>query len=273
MYRLSLRIDGEITIEAFNEAVANFLRLLHEVERSVVGERMVRWTLEEMRRSSPALLTFLGTPRPKRRKRNEPARPTPDYAPAVGAALLSGVGKLDRGEGRPEAFTDDALDASLGLSRVQMRRGIRTLSVIGENGHPGKRADVLDVTERVAAAVKDIIGPKYTAPGTVEGVLQAIYSRGMLYFVIYDSIYGGRVRCDIPDKLKTQALSAFDESVLVSGMVSRDSEGHPRYIKASNIEKIGTEELPQSIRGLDPDFTGTLTSAEYLKQRWSVENA
>lgn len=28
------------------------------------------------------------------------------------------------------------------------------------------------------------------------------------------------------------------------------------------------EELPQSLRGLDPDFTGTLTSAEYLKQRW-----
>lgn len=128
---------------------------------------------------------------------------------------------------------------------------------------------VLEITERVAASVNEIIAPRYTAPGAVEGMLQAMSSRGILHFVIYDSIFGARVRCDIPDALKPAALAAFDERVLVTGIVARDAEGHPRHIKARHIETIRPEGLPQSIRGLDPDFTAGLSTAEYLKRGWS----
>jgi len=271
VYRLSLRIEGDITIEAFRDALGNFLHLLREVEESVAGERSVRWTLESLHHGSPALMTWKGTPKPQRKKKAQAVRP--DYAPIVGKALLSGVRKLERGEGRPESFSDEALDATLNLARVKMRRGINTLTLIGEEengaGTPPEEPNVLEVTERVAASVNEIIAPRYTAPGAVEGMLQAINSRGLLYFVIYDSIFGARVRCDIPPALKTRALAAFDERVLVTGMVARDIEGHPRYIKAQDIEPIKQEGLPQSIRGLDPDFTGGLSSAEYLKRAWS----
>lgn len=269
MYRLSLRIDGDITIDAFNEAVTNFSRLLREVERSVAGERAITWTLREMQRSSPALLTWEGITRPRRRKRNEPPKPTPDYAPIVGAAILSGVGKLERGEeGRPASFTDDALDASMNLSRVQARKAITTLALIGENGNRAHKPDVLNVTERVAASVKEIIEPKYSVPGAVEGFLQIINSHGGLYFIIYDIAYGTRVRCDVPEVLKRRAIDSFDQRVLVTGMVSRDSEGHPRYVRVQGIEIIDTDALPQSIRGLDPDFTGDLSSTEHVKRGW-----
>lgn len=268
MYHLSLRIEGDITIEAFRDALANFLHLIREVEAFVSGERSVRWTLEELRHGSPAVMTWRGTPRPQRKKKAQVVEP--DYAPVVGRTLLSGVRKLERGEGRPEAFTDEALDATLNLARVKMRRGINALSLIGENGADKTEApNVLEVTERVAASVNEIIAPRYTAPGAVEGMLQAISSRGVLHFVIYDSIFGARVRCDIPDTLKPVALAAFDERVLVTGIVSRDAEGHPRDIKVRHIETIRPEGLPQSIRGLDPDFTGGLPTAEYLKRGWS----
>ena len=127
----------------------------------------------------------------------------------------------------------------------------------------------MEVTERVAASVKDIIAPRSTTPGAVEGLLQGINSRGLLYFVIYDLVYGHRVRCDIPDTLKPCALSAFDRRVLVTGMVARDAEGHPRHITVEEIEPISSEELPRSIRGLDPEFTGDLSTAEYVKRGWS----
>ena len=273
MYRLSLRIDGEITIEAFNEAVENFLRLLREVERSVSGERTIKWTLQEMHRSSPAILTWEGTTRPRRRKRNEAPRPATDYAPVVGKALLSGVGKLERGEGRPESFSDDALDASKNLSRVQERKAITTLALIAENGNREHGPDVLNITGRVAASVKEIIEPKSVAPGAVEGILQIINSRGELYFIIYDMAYGTRVRCDVPASLKRKAIDSFDERVLVTGMVSRDAEGHPRYVRVQGIETVETDALPQSIRGLDPDFTGDLSSAEYVKRGWPGADA
>lgn len=271
VYRLSLRIDGDITIEAFRDALANFLHLLREVEESVAGERSVRWTLEALHHGSLAVMTWKGVPRPQRKKKVQVVKP--DYAPIVGGALISGVRKLERGEGRPEAFTDEALDATLNLARVKMRPGINALSLIGENGaaadKEAEEPNVLEVTERVAASVNEIIAPRYTAPGAIEGTLQAISSRGRLYFVIYDSVFGARVRCDIPDTLKPRALASFDERVLVTGMVSRDAQGHPRLIKAQEIERIGSEGLPSSIRGLDPDFTGRLTSAEYLRQGWS----
>lgn len=38
----------------------------------------------------------------------------------------------------------------------------------------------------MAATVNEIIGPKYTTAGSVEGTLQAINSHGMLFFNIYD---------------------------------------------------------------------------------------
>jgi hypothetical protein len=161
----------------------------------------------------------------------------------------------------------------MNLARVKMRRGITSMAIIGETVSGDEAPtppDVTDITERVAAAVNEIIGPKYTAPGAVDGVLQAINSRGTLYFTIYDSVFGSRVQCDIPDRLKGDALAAFDERVLVSGLVARDAEGHPRHVKAERIERLGALELPQSIRGLDPDFTGPLSSSEYVKRSWSA---
>lgn len=268
MYRLSLRIDGDITIEAFRDALANFLRLLREVEESVAGERTIRWTLEELRRTSPAVMTWKGTERTRRRKKAQAVRP--DYAPIVGNALISGVRRLERGQGRPEEFSDDALEATLNLARIKTRRGVNMLSLIGENGADTTTAEpnVLEVTERVAASVREIIAPRYTAPGAVEGTLQAINSRGLLYFVIYDSIFGARVRCDIPDRLKPDALAAFDHRVLVSGMVARDAEGHPRHIQVQSIDAIDPKALPQSLP-VDPDFTGGLEIGDYLRRGWS----
>jgi hypothetical protein len=264
---MTLRIEGDITIEAFRDAVSNFLHLLREIEDSLAGEREVRWTLADLRHGSPALLTWEGTPRQRRRKRKK-VEPTRDLAPVVAETLLHGVERLERGEGRPDDFSDDALDATLQLARVKMRPGITGISLIGENGAL-KEPRVLNVTERVAASVNEIIGPKYSAPGSVEGTLQAINSHGTLHFTIYDSVWGTRVRCDIPGRLKAAALAAFDERVLVTGIVARDAGGHPRHVKVETIDRVDSTTLPDSIRGIDPDFTGDLDSSDYLKRGWS----
>lgn len=265
MYRLSLRIDGDISIEAFQEAVVNFVRVLHEVDEAISGRRSVRWRLAELRRGSPAVLTWVGEPR-RAPKAKGPAR---DYSPAVGDMTISGMEKLERGEGRPDGFTDDALDATKRLAHLRARGGITSVAIAGESDRR-KRPKTLDLTERAAAAVNDLIGPKYTAIGSVEGILQGINSHGTLYFAVYDSIWGGRVKCDIPLDLKPKALNAFDKRVLVRGMVSTDVAGHPRYVKVEDIDEFPVrDELPQSLRGIDPDYTDGLAVEEYLKKRWA----
>lgn len=273
MYKLTLRIDGDISIEAFRQAIDNFMLLLHEVDEAISGpgQRSVRWRLADLRHGSPAVLMWVGEPRRRRTKKKEPIR---DLSPMIGEAVISGVEKLERGEGRPPAFTDDALDAIKRLAHLKMRRGITGIAISGENTDRKKRLKMLDVTERVAATVNEIIGPKYTAPGSVEGMLQAINSHGTLYFAIYDSIWGGRVQCDMPSELKPEAIRLFDQRVLVKGQVATDASGHPRRVKAESIEPLPERiTLPQSLRGLDRDYTEGLSSSEYLKRQWTAENA
>ena len=267
MYKLSLRIDGDISIESFREAIVNFIKLLHEVDETVSGgDRSVRWKLADLRRGSAAILTWVGEPRPPRTKKER----VRDLAPIVGEEVIAGMEKLERGEGRPVVFSDDALDATKRLAHLRTRRGITGLAIAGENADGKKRLRILDVTERVAATVNDLIGPKYIATGSVEGMLQVINSHGTLYFSVYDSIWGGRVRCDIPEGLKAKAISAFDKRVLVRGIVSTDAAGHPRHVKAEDIEELPSrEQLPQSLRGIAPDYTGELGVGEYLKKRWA----
>lgn len=270
MYRLSLKIDGDISIEAFREALVNFIQVLHEVDEAVSGTRSTRWKLADMHRSSPAVLTWVGEPRPTPKAKSKPR----DLAPKVAEAMIAGIEKLERGDGRPLAFTDDALDATKRLAHLRMRHGITSIGISGEvvdrKSKRPKSIKTLDLTERTAASVNDLIGPKYTSQGSVEGMLQAVNSRGTLYFVVYDSIWNSRVKCDIPEHLKAKALAAFDKRVLVRGLVSTDSSGHPRLVKAEDIDEFPTrDELPQSLRGLDPDYTDGLAVDEYLKKRWA----
>lgn len=267
MYKLTLRIDGDISLEAFREAIANFFRLLREVDEVVSGTRSVRWILADWRKGSPTVMTWVGEPRLMPKKKV----PSRDYSPAVGEAVISGVEKLERGEGRPPEFSDDALEAMKHLVQLKVRRrGITGLSISGQNADRTKPSKALALTERVAASVDEIMGPKHTAIGSVEGILQVISSRGALHFAIYDRVWGGRVKCEIPEQLKSRALAVFDQRVLVHGIVSTDAAGHPRHVKVQDIEELpGRERLPQSLKGIDPDYTAGMDVAEYVKKRWA----
>jgi hypothetical protein len=57
MYRLSLIVDGDTTIETFRAAVSRFFAMLHEVDESVCGGRFVRWRLESFHHGSPPVVT------------------------------------------------------------------------------------------------------------------------------------------------------------------------------------------------------------------------
>jgi hypothetical protein len=266
MYKLSLSIDGDISIEAFGEAIESFMRLLHEVDTAVSGGRSVRWKLADLRRASPAVLTWIGEPR----RADKRELPLGDLTAVVGERILSGVDTLERGAGRPPDFSDDALDASKRLAHLRARGRITRLVISAENSDRAIGRRGLEVTERVAATVDEIIGPKYTATGSVEGKLQTISSHGRLFFNVYDSIWGGRVRCEFPEALTPQALNAFDRRVLVTGIVSTDAAGHPRVVKVEAIRELPERaELPQSLKGIDPDYTGGRDVSEYTKKRWT----
>lgn len=264
VYKLSLTLDGEITIEAFRDALDSFVDVLRQVDRSISGTRSIRWKLADLRRASPATLTWVGEPR-RLKGVDTTAMPV-----VVGESILAGLEQLEWGRGRPRGFTDDALDAMKRLVSLKRDEVITSVVVSGQASDSEAAPRTLALTERVVAAVNDLIGPKYTALTSVEGRLEAINAHGGLFFNVYDSAWGGRVRCDFPESLKEDALKAFDQRVLVHGVVKTDAAGHPRHVRVERLERLPLrKELPQSLRGIDRDYTGGLTSSEYLKKRWS----
>lgn len=266
MYQLSLIVDGDLTLEGFCDAVSNFIEMLHEVDSSVSGRRSIRWRLVGLRHGSPAQVICAAEPKRPRRHAE-----VLDAAPVVWESVITGVQRLEEGaRERPRWFSDAALEAASRLARLRSRRGIHSVAITGERTDREKVARRQEITERAAATVEDLIGPKYTAPGSVEGRLQGVNSRGVWTFTIYEHLWGGRVVCILPETLRHKALELFDQRVMVTGTVSTDASGHPRHVKVATLESVPeAAALPQTLRGIDPDYTSGIESSAYVKKRWA----
>ena len=264
MHKVSITIDGEhISMEAFMAAVTNFLAVLREVDKGLSPTPAVRWRLAELRYGSPALVACLGEPRSKKVRRESVA--------AVVDTVVTGLHNLEANRGgRPAGFTDDALEATKRLVEVRGKGGISTLVIVSADEDHTEAARRLELTQRAAATVDDLIAGRYRAIGSVEGTLQLISSHVTPYFAIYDDIWGARVRCDFPEAMKQTALETFDRRVVVRGIVTSDASGRPRHVKVEELAPLPPRDaLPQSLRGADRGFTGSLDSAEYLRKRWT----
>jgi len=252
-FEFSIVLDGDkIDMNRFLEAIGSFLRLLRTVE---AGDT-VTWKLATLHYSSPAVIGCIGAPKKKG---------APNNAPLVARSVMEGLYDLECG-GRPKAFSDEALEAARRLSELRGKGGIRKVAVIGQSG--GKPVTSL-LSPKVAAAVEEIIGPKYESIGSVQGELVLVSSRGgVLRCNIQDKVSRKAVRCEFPNSLKADVLNAFDRVVVGFGTVMRDSSGNPRIIKLTSIDPVPETELPQSLAGIDPEITGGLDVVEYLKRLW-----
>lgn len=258
MYELRITLDGDrIEMKAFLDAVSTFVHLLRTVDETVSRSRSVRWRLATLRYSSPAVVGCVGEPR---------SLNTPDQAPLVGRAVLSGLGQLER-RVRPTAFSDEALDLAKHLADLKDRGGIQRVSIA--EPHADQPA-TLTLTREIAAAVDDLIGAKYESLGSIIGRLELVSSHGgMLRCNIYEDASGKPVRCDFPETLKKAVLDAFDQRVHAAGTIKRDASGQPRHITLDSLEVLPTgAPRSASITGLAPDFTDGLDSADWLDNRW-----
>jgi hypothetical protein len=265
MHKVGITIDGEhISMDTFMSAVTNFLSVLREVDQAVSRKPAVRWRLAELHYGSPATVACIGEPRSKKVRR--------ESVTIVVDTVLTGLSKLetDRTAGRPAGFTDDALEAAKRLVEVRGKGGINTLIFTSTDTDHIEGLKKLELTQRAAATVDDLVAGKFRAIGSVEGTLQLLSTHTTPYFAIYDDVWGGRVRCEFPDKLKSLALNAFDQRVVVRGTVTSDVAGRPRHVKVDDLVVLpAREQLPQSLRGADRDFTGPLDAGEYIRRRWA----
>ena len=192
MNRLSLRLDGsDISMDAFIKAADAFLALLKSVDLSVHGgNRLIRWRLAELSYSSPATIAADGRPS----RRDIQADPTPRAA----EMLLDGIEAIEVRSFMFPEFSDDVLESARTLGSLRGQGGIANVTLMGMNEAPTTLPRSVPVTQRVVAAVDDVLKEKHRALGSVEGRLEGINIHGEYYLNVYEVVHGKRVRCVFP---------------------------------------------------------------------------
>jgi hypothetical protein len=250
-------------MEAFIEAATAFLALLKSVDVSVHGRHMIRWRLAELSYSSPA--TIVADGRPSRKETLS------DPTPRAAEALLDGIEALERHSPMLPEFSDEVLGYARTLGRLRGEGGIANVTLVGANEVPAAQPRMVSVTQRVAAAVDDVLGAKHRALGSVEGRLEGINIHGAYSLNVFEVVHGKRVRCIFAPQDLEQVKVALGHRVLVMGEVQSSSRGHPVSVKVTKLRLLkerGESPSVEDILRIDRSLTGGVESTQFIRERW-----
>lgn len=275
MARMRFEIEvapGGINLATYTMATTKFLQLLREIDAAISGkgDGMVSWYVVDAQRNeglddSVDTIQNLAIEIESRLKPPplRPRKPIRDTAPAVAQSFVTGFENIEHRGISPPYLSE------FGLERLQ-----KMMHLLHRNGAKGFTATALDVhrsvsvTEKGANTLRELLPPRRTEIGSVEGSLETVSVHRSPKLVIYDSLTRKGVTCNISgeDTLK-RATDNLGKKVVVGGMVYFNIKDEPVKIDVENLRVLGTKRLPTAaeLLGSDPNFTGDLTTDEYIR--------
>jgi len=256
MATIQLRIKGKlgvIPVRSFLVAVDSAFKVLADLDIAISRDkqRTLDWVVTEL---STGSLTVGAQARSKREDMNN--------GPEVSNAFVSGL-----------RFVETAGISPPYLSDTGMKNAQKMLRFIGKDGVTGIEAsnlsETVTLTAEAVANIAQLIPERQRSLGAVEGKLETISVRGgKPKFTIYLSRTNKAVACRIPEGvLFEEAKDALGKRVLVTGVVHSNVRGEPLSVDANRIRLLRRpDQLPKTsdLYGIDPDFTGKLSSDEYV---------
>ncbi|MFL5799166.1 MAG: hypothetical protein ACJ77A_14700 [Actinomycetota bacterium] len=222
--RFSLTLDGPgLTWANFVQASEALDGIMKSVDRSVSesAEPSVRWIIRSISKASPLVVEIEGRP-----ARNDVKQAV--VRKTVGA-VANGIRRLQRRAERPPFFSDRALE------KAKMLADLRGKNLSDIRVRKGKQQ--VEVTSRLSANVDELIGPKYSSLGSVEGTLEAITIHNKHEFSIYDSLTGRRVRCNFGQRVDLDEVKqGFGDRVAAYGTIHYRATGEPVSVDVESFE-------------------------------------
>jgi hypothetical protein len=266
----TLRIDiagnpKSVPYRSFLDVANNSLAILSDLDPRFSHRRAgnIEWLMNDLALNGALRIEVYSKVRSLKRKILK------DVSMQVAGSFVHGFGTLEK-EGRsPEYFTSYGMDRAAEMTRV-----------IGYSSAHAIVAEVLEdeatieITEKSVRHLKELIPESYKALGSVEGTLEAIsiHNRRKPLFVVYESLFGKAVTCSISGlSIMGKVKESLGKRVRVSGLVSRNARSEPRQVmlyKPEDLEIFGEDlkVLPfRSLGGSDPDFTGDLSTEEFIR--------
>lgn len=193
----------------------------------------------------------------------------PSDMPAAGEYLrrtMRGLALVQAGQALPDGWNPDALIAARRLASGEDDFGgaqthyPRLTLIDGDRG-----ADTVELTGQLALRLADLQPAERSMPGAVRGrVVGVNVARGNRASL--KSQGGSVVKVTFADDLRLPLREALYDQVELVGQMRQDSSGRAFHIKADTVRRLTAPNVRWAdLFGIDPDFTGGLSVADYLK--------
>jgi hypothetical protein len=279
MFKIRISGSGAGTdapsVEDLLDQVRDYLEILHGVEEAVAedGALAIDWRIVDASRNSPLALECQAFPR--NYAVNIDRRPE-----LVMNCTAKAFQLLQTTAERPEYFTDKVLTKARGIFD-RVTNGLNLTEVDFGEGLPPIL--ITPVIARGAAANTDRVLKPVSKPyrefGSVEGYFQGVerdgFGRKLLY--IRHRVTGDIIKCIVAGKAlmeveRHQIAEVFhNRRVQVTGMLHFKSLGRLSQVEANEVRFLRSRsELPQVNDIIDRNFTGGMTSEDYIERQRSV---
>jgi len=230
--KLTLHIAGRrITADRFRRALDDFFEVVSDVSEAVTGEqKAIDWIVSV----APGSIN-LGVAA-------EPRKDSIRSAEVV-HAVYSGFQELSKkSAARPEFFSDNALEKTRDLIRLQDGKAVSTIQIRRSRSR-------VTLNQKVLVNVERILGGTLAEIGTIEGRLDMVSYRNGLHIGVWDILTDRAVRCNISPDLIETAIEGLRKRrrVAVSGRIRYRPTGEPVSIDVKDLELFPpAEDLPSA---------------------------
>jgi hypothetical protein len=258
MATLRLEITGEprnITVRGFVSAVENWMKVLDDLDSAISHEPQgsLDWFVVDLCVGSLAVEV---ESRSKLEEKN--------VGPEVADAFLTGVQQIEQAEASPPYLSEAGMQRMRQLVRLVGREGTAGFAVT----HLGR---TVEVSARASANIDQFIRVQQRSIGSVEGRLETISVHGRKpKFIVYHGLTHKAITCKFQGtEWLERAKDALGHRVNVLGEVHYNIKAEPLRVEPEELRILKErDELPTTaeISGSDRDFTGDLSTEEYLRR-------
>lgn len=245
---------GSLTLRGFLVAVENSFRMLSEYDAAISGERRgsLDWVVTDVHSGSVVLET---ESRSRLGDKN--------FGFDVARSFVKGWQLIEHDAVSPPYLTEAGMARALKIVRLIGREG--TLGFIVSDSN-----EIAEISPQASVNLNELLKVHHRSIGSVEGQIETISIHGKPRFIVYHARTKKAITCRVDaEKLKQMVQTDMMGSrVRVAGIVYSNVKGEPIRVDAERIRLLHRDsELPsiQSLGGSDPDFTGDLSTEEFIR--------
>jgi hypothetical protein len=253
--------EQRLDLQTYTTILSEVRRTLDEVDHIAIPQRTPRlnWAIRDLKMDREVRMILVPRAVPVRRALSSLAIPTD--------GLVNGVLSLSREAHIPAYFSDSTVRRIGQIGKFVTTGEVDHVSVASMH-LPGEAAVVDQETTLNAGRAIDAVKKAFSSiAGTLE-ILEQRRGRQPRAFIRVPGLSHG-VRIEANAGQTDSLRQAWGSRVLAEGLLKRNIVGQPISLELASLEVVaeaGSSLSPWELLGVDPEFTGGLSTADFIEQ-------